>query len=48
MSGGFTKEAVAKLFDLNFDMFIDNGLSVVAVDEQSKKVVGLFTCWDPY
>lgn len=44
---GLNQEAFQMIFQPSWHFMIDNKLSIVAVDEATQKVAGLFTAWDP-
>ena len=44
---GANQEQFKELFMLTWHHMVNNNLSIVAVDEESQKVAGVFTAWDP-
>ena len=45
---GFNYQIVMDVFQLLFPHFTDNDLSVMAIDDATDKIVGIFTAWDPF
>ena len=45
---GMTPKFIRSFMIVLFEYFVKSGLSIVAIDEETNKLVGVFTAWDQH